>query len=245
MTSAFNERQFSDEMADGIENLWWYVARNRIILKYIKKFKLDNILDIGCGRGIVTSYLYNSGINITGVELGVTTPIDKKSGLKIYFNTDALDLPEDVSNSIKTIAMFDVLEHIEDPVGFLKSVCDKFPNVKNLVMCVPARKELWTNYDVYYGHFRRYNFKLMQDEMAKAGFKIDYNRYFYNALYFLIGMNNIIKKSRHVKLTPPANIISKGINKLAISLLSLEAFLAPKNMVGSSMLCVCTKINKA
>ena len=240
-TTAYNETQFSEEMADGMENWWWYKARNKTILKYIKRYNLNNLLDVGCGRGIVTSFLYDSGVRITGVELGDTTCINRISGVEIFFHTDVLALPEKVRNAVETLAMFDVIEHIEEPQIFLRKIFEKFPNIKKIIICVPARKELWTNYDIYYGHFRRYTLSTTRREMEEAGFKVDYLGYFFHTLYFLIFFNNLVRKNRHTTVSPPKAFLSKILNKLVSVIFYIETYIVPKQFIGSSIICVCTK----
>jgi len=240
MTTAYNDTQFSDEMADGMQYWWWYSARNKTILTFIRKYNLDNILDVGCGRGIVTTYLYNKGVNITGVELGKTTPIIE-SPLKIYFGTDALSLPEEFCKTVNTISLFDVIEHIEEPVTFLRSLFNKYPNANNLMMTVPSRKELWSNLDSYYGHFRRYDFTLLKKEMDEAGFEIVYSSYFFNTTYLVMGLYNKLFKQWNVKLHPPKSMFSKSFHKLVASIFYIESLIVPGKIFGSSIVCICRK----
>ena len=240
MKTEFNTEQFSNAYADGMENSYWNLARKRIILKYLKKYNLSNILDVGCGRGIVTSYLYSTGIKITGVDLGDSSRVDN-STLTIYYNTDATKLEEKVRTSIETISLFDVIEHISDPVGFIKNLTQHFPNLKNLVITIPARKELWSNFDDYYGHFRRYDLQMIKKELEDSGFNLAFSRYFFHILYFLIRLNNLLVKNRDINFNPPKSTVSLFINKIMATLFYLETMLIPGKFVGSSIICICSK----
>jgi SAM-dependent methyltransferase len=240
MATEFNREQFSQAYSDGIEGSYWNIARKKIIRRYIRKHKLNSILDVGCGRGIVTSYLHKAGLQITGADLGAPSPADLGS-LKIYYNTDALELPEDFRNTINTITLFDVIEHVENPVSFIKSLSLKYPNLKNLVITVPARKELWTNFDDYYGHFRRYTLQTLSKEIEDSGFEITFSRYFFHILYILIRLNNLLVKQRDINFKPPKGLLSNLVNKIMGTKFYFETFVVPGNVLGSSIICICKK----
>ena len=104
----FNNVEYDFAYPDGIENSYWNTARNKIILDRINSHHLNDILDVGCGRGIVTSYLYNHKINISGVELGKTTPISN-TNVPIKYNTDAITIPTEEAVKVKTISLFDIV----------------------------------------------------------------------------------------------------------------------------------------
>ena len=56
--SAFNRDQYTDAYAPGIERLFWHVARNATILRWLRRCGMDaeKLLEIGCGPGIVVDY---------------------------------------------------------------------------------------------------------------------------------------------------------------------------------------------
>jgi 2-polyprenyl-3-methyl-5-hydroxy-6-metoxy-1,4-benzoquinol methylase len=240
MSTEFNTEQFNNAYADGIENSYWQIARKKLVLRILHKYKLNNILDVGCGRGIVIAYLYKAGLNITGVDLG--SPVKQDSvDVKIFYNTNAVDLPESFKETVETITMFDVIEHIEQPVDFINSLDEAYPNLKNLVITVPARKELWTNFDDAYGHFRRYTIKSLKQEINQTNFEIIYSRYIFHILYFLIRINNLIVKQRELIFKPPKNSFSIFINKFMGTLFYKESIVLPGKLFGSSVLCICKK----
>ena len=238
METQFDKDEFSFAYPDGIENNYWHFARNKFILSTIKKYPLKNILDVGSGRGIVTDHLFRNGIPIQGVELGNTTPISN-SNVPIYYDTDALSL----TGKYDAITLFDVIEHIEEPVKFMKELVSHFKDVEYLIITVPARQELWTNFDDYYGHFKRYNLEIMKTEMKEVGFEVIENHYFFHALYFLIQLSNKISKKRNIQFNVPTSFI-KMIHSTLGQLFYMEKYITPKKLVGSSIICIAKKIIK-
>ncbi len=232
----FDNDEFSKAYPDGIQNDFWNTARNKIILHYLNKYKLDNILDVGCGRGIVTGYLQQHGKAITGVELGNTKPISE--GLSIYYHTDAVTLPIEIRSKVQTIMFLDVIEHIEHPVDFIRGLIPAFPNLTHLLITVPARKELWSNYDEYYGHFRRYDLDMMAQTIKELDMQALTNTYFFHSLYMAFKLNNAVKKERNTTLHPPKGSLAKAVHGLIGWGLYQEALLLPRNTVGTSVLCV-------
>jgi len=229
----FSTEQFRQIYPDGIENHYWNHARNAIILRFLKKCGLENheILEIGGGRGVVTRYLHEKGIPCQGVELA---PVEPVKGTKGYFFTgkNAFDMPESFRNKFTAVMLFDVIEHIENPLDFFDKILRSFPNAGNIVITVPARQELWTNYDDYNGHFRRYS---MGDMKALTSAKIIYKQggYFNHMLYpiFLLYANLI--KQRETKLHAPAGIMI-GVHRVLSWILQLDNILLPLSWRGTS-----------
>lgn len=242
MDTQFTDNEYSFIYCDGIENNYWNKARNKTILKKIKRLPVKNILDIGCGRGVVTDHLFKNGVCVTGIELGITTPISN-SKVPIQYNSDALSIPAEKSITYDTLTLFDVLEHIEDPVQFLTNLNAHFKNVEYLVLTVPARQELWTNFDEYNRHFKRYDLETLKKEIEKSGFKIEENFYFFHLLYVVIKLNNALFKKRAIQFKAPTGIV-KMIHACIAGLLYFSDRIIPNKIVGSSVMCVAKKIKK-
>jgi len=242
METEFNSDENNFAYPDGIENTYWNKARNKIIFKTINKYPLLNVLDVGCGRGIVTGYLLKKGIQIEGIELGNTTPISN-SKIPVKYNTNALSLPEELSNLYNTISLFDVIEHIENPEKFLHDLVSHFNNVEFLIITVPAHNELWTNFDEYYGHFKRYELSTIENELQKIGFDIIVNKYFFHTLYLLIKISNRFFKKREIQFNVPGRFLTL-FNNVISQLFYWESILVPQKFYGSSIICIAKKSKK-
>ena len=57
--TAFDATKFSQGYPPNMEKYWWNLARNKIIAESLRRHlsKNDPILEVGCGKGIVTNYL--------------------------------------------------------------------------------------------------------------------------------------------------------------------------------------------
>lgn len=94
------------------------------ILEKIKNIseKDMKLLDVGCGPGYFISYLKDRGIESKGLELSdFLVELCKEMGL----NVEKADLENEKDNHYNVITLFDVLEHLTDPVSLFKTMNDK------------------------------------------------------------------------------------------------------------------------
>jgi hypothetical protein len=77
MTTTFNTTEYDLIYQDGVEATYWSRARNNIIYRSIKKAGLTNIpiIEVGCGRGIVTRFLLQKNVDCFGAELAEISPV--------------------------------------------------------------------------------------------------------------------------------------------------------------------------
>jgi len=132
---------------------------NPIRIKYIKEniirqFKIKNknkplsginILDIGCGGGLLSEPMCRLGANVTGIDasiknIKISKLHAKKDGLKINYICSS---PEKLKNSKKfdVILNMEIVEHVEDISFFLKS-CSKLLNKNGLMFVATINKTL-------------------------------------------------------------------------------------------------------
>jgi len=68
-------------------------------------------------------------------------------------------------NKYDGIILLDVLEHITNPVDFLSVSNLSGKDNSFIIINVPAYQWLYSNYDLYVGHIKRYNKKDMEKLM--------------------------------------------------------------------------------
>ncbi len=142
------------------ENSFWFKHRNNCIASVVKSYPPKSngtIFDIGGGNGFVSLGLANSGFNVVLVEPGKFGASNtKKRGLSnvICATTDTAKFNP---HSLPAVGLFDVMEHIEDDLNFLKSIKELMKKNARLYVTVPSYSFLWSAEDVFAGHFRRYD----------------------------------------------------------------------------------------
>lgn len=240
MTTEFDGDQFDEAYPPRIEKTWWQVARCRVIENAFHHHvpRSARVLEVGCGTGIVTSYLRTAGWNVSGAEIG-----EPQAGLHakehIRWGTNAVDLPIEERKLVDTLALFDVMEHVADAPAFLRMLLVAFPNAGQVVVTVPARKELWTTFDDHYGHFRRYDLAMLRNEFRAAGLRTERSRYFFHGLYPAILANNLMRgRKRNIRFRAPGPGMSTMLNHVIGVLFAAGSRVIPGSVPGSSIISV-------
>lgn len=165
------------------ENSFWFKHRNKCIYQAFKKFAKSNLFfDIGGGNGFVAKYLEDQNVSTVLIEPGFSGCLNaKKRGLENIVCATLQDAKFN-KNKLPNIGLFDVVEHIEDDLGFLKMIYEYTQEEGLVFITVPAYNFLWSNEDKDAGHYRRYTTKTISNCVKKAGFKIEYQSYIFSPL---------------------------------------------------------------
>jgi SAM-dependent methyltransferase len=223
-----------------MERSYWHRARNAILWRKLQAVwpQQPTVLDIGCGPGIVVNFLRQQGIDCHGVDLG--TPQLVHTGLSefVQLGIKASDLPEAFRQRVKVLLFMDVLEHLPNPEAFLEECERAFPAAHTFYATVPARNELWSNYDEYYGHYKRYIRAELPQLVSRTSFEVIDSGYFYAGLYLAIRVLAWVRPRRPIAFDPPR---FDPLQKLIGRFFDLEERCLPKSTWGSSLYAVMRK----
>ena len=237
--TAFSDEQFANPYPDGIEHHYWSAARNRIVHRAVTRLLEDGttgvVLDIGCGRGITVDFLRRHGIPTIGCEIGSPKPISSDAAPHLFLECDAFDLDADVRDTCELLLILDVLEHLPDPMSFLRHCHESFPHAKNILVTVPARMELWTNYDRYYQHYLRYDMSSLRAMCPTDLYELTSSNYFFHGLYVPAKLLTFFQKDRAVTIHAPTHAI-RPLHRLLAWCFCWEQRLLPAHLVGTSLM---------
>lgn len=122
--------------------------------KIIQHFSLDkdsfspfsslNILDIGCGGGLVSEPMARLGAKMTSIDaveknVKIAQAHAKDMGLKIDYNYGSLELFEGKKDLFDVILCLEVVEHVSDLASFLKD-CAKLLKPNGLIFCATINR---------------------------------------------------------------------------------------------------------
>jgi len=229
--SAFTADQYADAYPPGSEHGYWALARNRIVADALREARnggiwdgTGSILEVGCGPGIVVQGLRDLGFDAWGVELS-RPPVLADAAPYVTLGCDARALNAAFRDKVTAILLLDVIEHVEEPAPFLAALCGSFPCCKIVLVTVPARAEVWSNYDVHYGHHRRYDRDMLTRTLTDAGLAPQIARYFFRPLYLAALVLAVTHRRRTVKMRSPRHL---GAHRaLAAMLYGMERMLRP------------------
>jgi len=233
-STAYSDTQYDMNYPPGIEYHWWNIARSRFILEVLRsECGGDGVfLEVGCGKGVEVKALREAGIETRGVELAEIAPLEEIQAY-VQAGTDAIDLPEAQRAQVTGILLLDVIEHLPDPEAFLRSLVPGFPNLSLVVVTVPARQELWSNYDVYYGHFRRYSLDMLESLGAAMNWRQGRVGYFFQMLYLPARLLTALGFDRQTEFRPPGEG-SRWLHRLVAGINSWCSRLLSPRVRGSS-----------
>ena len=239
----FNSQEFDFAYPPGIEHHYWTISRNFLLMRAIRQAGLQNesILEIGCGKGLVVAALRANNFKCWGAELANVNPVAEAASY-VKFNTDAATLDNTFRDQVTVLMFLDVIEHIEHPVAFLQNILVHYPQTKHVIITVPARQEIWSNYDMFYRHFRRYNLDMVHQTLQPLNFRIHYNSYLFHLLYGTARLKFLFSCKRPVVLHAPTGF-QKPVHRFIGKLLILESLLLSRQLPGSSILCIGSKNN--
>lgn len=212
-----NSEIYLNDVYEKLGNLK-YDFRNINLTKFLlKKIKYDNILEIGSGNGILLNELYNTGINIEGLEPSKNlVNMSLKLNNKLIIHNTTLEQFK-ANKKYDTILMIDVLEHMKNDINVINIIYSLLNKNGIFILFVPVNKWLYGKRDKKLGHYRRYNKKELYNVLSKCNFNILYNRY-WNLIgvlpYFIC--EKILNKefNSHLREEKNINIFYKSINKL-------------------------------
>lgn len=178
-------------LRDSQDRHWWFVGRRRIVARLIQRFAnlpaKARVLEAGCGYGGNLAMLGALG-DVHAFEFDDDAREHAATLLRrpvaygrlpdsIGFDNDRFDL----------IAMLDVLEHIDDDLGSLRTLGERLAPGGSLLLTVPAVPWLWSDHDVLHQHKRRYTRAVLTERLHEAGYEIAGIGYF-NTLLFPLAL---------------------------------------------------------
>jgi SAM-dependent methyltransferase len=219
------ERHAYLEMADVEDRHWWFCGRRSILrgtLHPLLSRKTDpRILELGAGTGGNLRMLRELG-DVTAVERDEEARriALEKTGIAPLTGSLPNDLPT-VPRSFDAVCLFDVLEHVDDDVGTLRTAAALTSTDGAIVLTVPANPRLWSHHDAMLHHRRRYTGRTLRDAATGAGLAIDRLTHFNTILYPVAwGARKLTKVGNF-----GASVPTDPVNAALTSILEFEAAL--------------------
>jgi hypothetical protein len=177
----------------GIEDHWYYVAKGRALRALLDGSQVPELLDVGAGSGVFARQMLEHGVCRRAVCVDPNyTEEAMASGQddRIVFQRSV----DSVTQSL--ILMIDVLEHVPDDLGLLRSYSDRAPPDTLILISVPAFQFLWSGHDMFLEHQRRYTLPELEDLVRRADLQLVRGRYFFASLFPLVALSRLYQQRR-------------------------------------------------
>ncbi len=135
-----------------------------------KSFSNMNILEIGCGTGYLLKRLSDMGAKCTGVEPG-NHAIKAANKYDVDIINDYYP-SKNIRDKYDLIIHYGVLEHIEDPIIFLKSLSNNLKPSGQIILSVPNVENSIRTGDlsmVFHEHFSYFNMNSLYNTLSYGG----------------------------------------------------------------------------
>jgi len=158
---------------------WWYDARMFGVKRILERMAThdETICDVGAGYGAMIPALQPFG-SVAAFE---PDEARRQACARTYPGTvghgDFAQFILESVASFSLVTLYDVVEHVEDDVAFLKNIARTLRPKGHIFISVPALQLLWSDFDVRNGHYRRYTRKHIERVVRAAGFEIEYATY--------------------------------------------------------------------
>jgi len=216
-----NEKHHLHDFRKELKEQWWLDKVSEDYLFYLKKIgkTRGKILDVGCGNGIFLSYMKKKKWNVLGIE---PSPSARENASKLGVPTQE-DLTKIKKSSFDVIMLRFVLEHIRDPVEFLKKIKKFLLKDGILIVVVPndfnplqisatklGIKQWWIRFP---DHVNYFDFNSISYLLKKLHFSILHQTTdFPMELFLLMGQNYISNQKLGKKCHNQRMIFEKNID---------------------------------
>ncbi len=220
---------------------WWFVARLRILLRYLDvKMPASpsvKLLDVGCGTGAVLEALARR-YDAHGIDSSPdAVAFCRERGLANMKVGFLEDVAEDGSFDILTF--FDVVEHVADDAGLLRNAHRILKPGGHILITVPAFPSLWSRHDEVLHHQRRYTRGHLRSLVEGAGFQIHHLTFFNTILFPVAVVKRFVARLVGSSEANDLQIPGRSVNAGLRSIFAAERHVLPYATLpfGLSLLC--------
>jgi SAM-dependent methyltransferase len=193
---------------------FWFRARNMLIVRLVSE-RLDpkeRFLEVGCGTGFVLAALSREcGLQVTGGELFAEAL--EYAQLRVpeaeFAQIDATAIPYE--EAFDGVGAFDVLEHVEDDLAAIRGLRKAVRVGGHVFITVPQHPWLWSAFDDYSCHVRRYRRSELVNRVRQAGLTPLRITSFVSSLLPLMALSRWHQRLRRKERDPIADLTQPAV----------------------------------
>jgi SAM-dependent methyltransferase len=204
-----------ESLAANEQAYFWHRLRVRWAERLIRRAFADPqslaVVDVGCGTGGFISALHHrlKFRDVRGVDTSShATTLAGRHGIEVQ-QIDPADYHLPPGTDL--VLLMDVIEHVEDDTALLaRTLNDLGPNGR-VIISVPAFPQLFSDWDRFLGHFRRYRKADMRRLVGRAGGDVETLSYAFSFLYPAAVMRRSVPASDDQCEFPPVSAWLGGL----------------------------------
>lgn len=177
---------------------WWFRARRDIIATLIGGLRLPpsaQILEAGAGPGGNRAMLATFG-DVSAFEMDAEARgiFQEVTGVACHDGYLPDANPFQDAASFDLVVALDVLEHIDDDTGSLRSLATTLRDGGRILLTVPAYQWMFSQHDAFHHHKRRYTLGQLATVADQAGLTLVRGGYFNTLLFPLVALVRLASK---------------------------------------------------
>ncbi|HEY9482419.1 MAG TPA: class I SAM-dependent methyltransferase [Micromonosporaceae bacterium] len=210
MAEIAGDQQVQSEVLEGLATA---VNHRRWFVELAVPYLGDDPIEIGSGLGDYAIEWADRIPRFTATEADPERLVKLKERMvdRPGVSVREMLLPSEDSGHYSAAVSYNVLEHIEDHVGALRSISRLVRPGGAVVLIVPAFMFAMSPVDIATGHVRRYTKKTMRAALTEAGLEVERVQYA-NAL----GLIGYYAATSLFKLTPKEGAMVKVYDRLVL-----------------------------
>lgn len=188
-----------------------FAIQDRIARRHLaetrRSVKSGRLLDVGCSIGQFAALARDAGFVVSGLEMNDITAAFARSHFGLEVTEGTIHDAPLAAGSLDVLTMFDVIEHVPDPLGDLRKAWDLLAPGGRLVLSTPnidglfPRASLplagtlgyWPHPEPPY-HLYQFSAKTLGAMVEKAGFTVTSTRHFAIDLAYTFGQAKTLLK---------------------------------------------------
>jgi len=221
------------------------VLKNLLRVGPLPAEKPVRALEIGCGTGFLRTQIErgtNWTVDAADIDPDALGQAAASRGRTLLYRID--ERRPEMKEQYDALILFDVLEHIKDPVPFFEHACWHLKPGGIIIINVPAISWLYSRYDELVGHWVRYDKKSLQQLCWRGGVRQIESRYWGFLLVPLV----LWRKRRLQNCKSPREAVLQGfstparwINSLLGVIMKCETTLMKRPPIGTSLMALLQK----
>jgi len=178
---------------------WWYRGLRDLVLRWVKKVQPTDILDAGCGTGMVMAELTEQGYRVQGIDLSpIAIDFCHQRGLA-QAQVGRMEKLSQADASLDLITALDVLGPLTDDE--VSRALDEFHRTLrpggHVICNVAALRWLFSTHDQACNWRRRYHRYELKVLFERHGFEIKFLTFRLFLLFPLVALTKLLEK-RHM-----------------------------------------------
>jgi SAM-dependent methyltransferase len=173
------------------ERHWWFVARRQILTTVVGAVLPPSpettIVDVGCGTGANLAGLarHYECIGIDSSSQAIRLASVRFPEVRFIHGQAPADLGG-IMDRARMVLMMDVLEHVSDDFQLFSEILAAARPGTLLLLTVPADLNLWSEHDLAFGHYRRYDLERFEQIWQGLPVKPLFASYFNTRLHPIV-----------------------------------------------------------